>query len=368
MRRPTADRRSHSSRPGRAPAAPLRLATLVAALLLAPGALADEGNEAAVGFDAGNEGWSINGFGIVTPTGGNPGARIHWDDPVDTFGIAARTSTHAAFLGDYTVKGPAQLSIDIAVDSITFFGSPVPRELVLILYDDDPFMGAPPAQVWTSLGTLDGNGTGWETYSAIAPDVLSGSLPPGWNGAGDEDPVTLEPILPAGRSWTDVLAGVDRVEFTTFVPGFFFGFTNFDLSIDNVTIAPAMGRAWEDLGESLAGAGGAPCLWAEGTLVGGDPVTLHLANAAPSSPAFLFLGLSALNFTPFFGGTLVPDFATPPGQLIVVATGADGALTLGSTWPLGIPTGFEVYLQYWIDDPSGPFGLTASNALKGTTP
>ena len=57
---------------------------------------------------------------------------------------------------------------------------------------------------------------------------------------GDEDPVTFEPILPAGRSWTDVLAGVDRIEFTTFVPGFFFGFTNFDLSIDNVSIAPAM--------------------------------------------------------------------------------------------------------------------------------
>jgi hypothetical protein len=50
--------------------------------------------------------------------------------------------------------------------------------------------------------------------------------------------VTYEPILPAGRTWTNVLQGVDRIEFTTYVPGYFYGFTNFSLSIDNASIAP----------------------------------------------------------------------------------------------------------------------------------
>jgi hypothetical protein len=46
--------------------------------------------------------------------------------------------------------------------------------------------------------------------------------------------VTFEPILPGDRTFTSVLASVDEIHFTTFVPGFFFGFTNFDMAVDNV--------------------------------------------------------------------------------------------------------------------------------------
>ena len=57
----------------------------------------------------------------------------------------------------------------------------------------------------------------------------------GWGGTGAEDPVTYEPILPPGVTFADVLAGVDRMVFTTLQPGFFYGFTDFDLRIDNIT-------------------------------------------------------------------------------------------------------------------------------------
>lgn len=200
-------------------------------------ALAGPDNNAHVTFDNGNEGWSLLGWDQTTPNGGNPGARIHWDDFIDNFGMSARSDSNAAFVGDYTQKGPVTLSIDWQVDYISFFGTPVSRDLVVILYDDDSYNGASPAAVWSHLGTLS-SGMDWTTFAVDVTDVNSDTLPSGWSGAGDEDPGTFEPILPAGRTWANVLQGIDRIEFTTFVPGFFYGFTNFNLSIDNVKITP----------------------------------------------------------------------------------------------------------------------------------
>jgi hypothetical protein len=66
----------------------------------------------------------------------------------------------------------------------------------------------------------------------------SATLPAGWGGYGAEDPVTFEPELPADRTFASVLASVDEIRFTTYVPGYFYGFTNFDLRFDNITVAP----------------------------------------------------------------------------------------------------------------------------------
>jgi hypothetical protein len=62
-------------------------------------------------------------------------------------------------------------------------------------------------------------------------------LPSGWGGTGAEDPDTFEPILPPNVTFAEVLSGVDVAVFTTLQPGFFFGFTDFDLRLDNITIA-----------------------------------------------------------------------------------------------------------------------------------
>lgn len=124
---------------------------------------------------------------------------------------------------------------------------------------------------------------------------------------------------------------------------------------------------WGDLGHALAGTSGEPRLTGSGTLVGGEPMEIRLGNALPSAPAFLFLGIAALDFTPFYGGTLVPDFIAPPGQIVVVTTNGHGGVTLGANWPASLPVGFEVYLQYWIADAGGPFGFSASNGLLAVT-
>ena len=340
-----------------------RSLVLVVLAALAPALPAQEPNQAHVGFEAGPEGWSLNGWDTVTPTGGNPDARLHWDNFIDTFGMSARTETHKAFLGDYTAKGPVTLAIDFQVNFIQFFFSAVPRDLVVILYDDDDFAGAPPAAVWKNLGTLDGNGMPWTTFATTVPDVLSAELPAGWEGYGDYDRKTLAPILPAGRTWTNVLQGIDRIEFTTFVPGWFFGFTFFDLSVDNISIEPLV-TAWTDERNALAGVAGEPELVGEGTLEVGSANSVDLSNAAPSAPAGLFVGTSAA-FAPFKGGTLVPAAIVPP---IVVVTDAGGGLPIGFVMPAGVPAGTELWLQWAIKDAAAVKGVALSNAIKGLVP
>jgi hypothetical protein len=120
---------------------------------------------------------------------------------------------------------------------------------------------------------------------------------------------------------------------------------------------------WKDLGHALAGASGLPTLTGTGTLLGGDPLTLTVANARPASTAALIVGLGQLD-APFKGGTLVPTLnLLVPG----LPTGA-GSITLPATWPAGLPSDFSLYFQAWIADAAGPHGFSATNGLSATTP
>jgi hypothetical protein len=208
------------------------LAACLAAAVAAP-ALADTTTT----FDNGLEGWSISGRTDINPTGGNPGANLH-GVLIDVFGADIRNNTNDAFLGDLSRYGMLELSIDIQVNSINFFGQEVPRDLVVELRDYTNNNGYPWTSVYYNLGTLqavsEGN-DGWVTYSVIIEDPFAVGLPDGWGGYGDETPLG-DPILPAGRTFASVLASVDEISFTTFVPGFFFGFTNFDIQVDNIAI------------------------------------------------------------------------------------------------------------------------------------
>ncbi len=124
--------------------------------------------------------------------------------------------------------------------------------------------------------------------------------------------------------------------------------------------------SWTDLGSALGGTHGDPLLEGTGTLIGNDPLTIALTNALESTTAYLILGLTQLN-APFKGGTLVPalDVAAFP---LALPTGPLGEIPINATWPAGIPGGFTTYYQYWILDPAGPVGFSASNAISGTTP
>lgn len=196
---------------------------------------------AVVDFESGPMGWSVNGFDEITPAGGNPGAHINHVQ-IDTFGISVRSSTNPDFIGDFTARGDTRVTIDFDVNFIRFRGDEVSRDLVLELrdYDNTP-EGVPYVSVWFNAGALPAPDAGWQTFTFDITNVLGSALPAGWGGAGAEDPETFEPILPPDRTWTSVLAGVDEIMFTTFVPGFFYGFTDFDVKVDNITIAPVPG-------------------------------------------------------------------------------------------------------------------------------
>lgn len=125
-------------------------------------------------------------------------------------------------------------------------------------------------------------------------------------------------------------------------------------------------EGWSDLGGALAGTHGVPTQAGTGSLVVGAPVSLTLGGALENTVAYLVLGVDQLD-APFKGGVLVPDPA-PPGAIFALPTGPAGTIGLAGTWPTGLPSGFSTYFQWWIVDPTGPFGFAASNGLSATTP
>ena len=123
---------------------------------------------------------------------------------------------------------------------------------------------------------------------------------------------------------------------------------------------------WSDKGFALAGTGGQlPALVGAGSLKVGTPGSLTLSQARPSSIAIHFAGFAAGN-APFKQGTLVPF---PPALQFTFVTSPSGSLPLGwSAWPGGLPSGFSVYMQFWIADPVAPAGASASNAVRAIQP
>lgn len=188
-----------------------------------------------VTFDNGGEGW--DGNGSIEADGGNPGANFHFF--IENFGIEARNDSNAAFVGDLTGISQVTVGADALVNSIQFEGSEVSRELIVefrshALAQD----GYPYTSVWYDLGTLQAD-PAWSTFQ-VTFTPASTELPAGWGGYGAEDPVTFEPMLPPGVTFADVMASVDELAFTTYEPGYFYGFTDFDVRFDNLFIDRAI--------------------------------------------------------------------------------------------------------------------------------
>lgn len=135
---------------------------------------------------------------------------------------------------------------------------------------------------------------------------------------------------------------------------------------ENATFPPTTCvELWEDLGNGLAGTGGiTPVLEGSGDLTDNAVTTLSLTQARANAAAYVFVGFTEVN-VPFKFGVLVPN-----PDLIVgpVNTNAQGELELSALWPAGTPSGFETFWQEWVQDPAGPAGFSASNAVKSTTP
>ncbi|MHC4845933.1 MAG: integrin alpha, partial [Planctomycetota bacterium] len=120
---------------------------------------------------------------------------------------------------------------------------------------------------------------------------------------------------------------------------------------------------WIDVGNALAGAKGDPILTGLGSLVVGEDMALMLTNTCPATTAYLAVGASALH-APFKGGVFVPD----PILILPMGVGPSGELAIVGPWAPGVPPDVTLWFQYWMVDPAGPAGFSASNGLAATTP
>lgn len=122
-------------------------------------------------------------------------------------------------------------------------------------------------------------------------------------------------------------------------------------------------ETWSDLGQALAGTKGEPVLRGTGSMQPGSTFELDLRSARNSTLAVLMVGSTPLG-QPFRGGTLLllPDF------LLLGSTGQLGTRTVGTIWPEGVPSGSDLFFQYWLVDPAGPQGFAASNGLRARVP
>ena len=121
--------------------------------------------------------------------------------------------------------------------------------------------------------------------------------------------------------------------------------------------------AWTDLGFGKPGTGGlVPELFGTGKLACDDLTTYWLSDALPGALAYFVLGISTL-YLPFKGGILVPT----TDIIIPVIVSPVGTVVFGFPWPPGVPPGVSLYYQYWILDPGGFAGFSASNGLQSET-
>lgn len=197
-------------------------------------------------FENGLEGWvgpAGSGGGTSIQPGGNPGNALR--TVFNDFGITFRNSTNPGFVRDLSSQSNVTFSVDVRVNSIFFFSQEVSRPWLVEFRDFDNNSSYPWDSVWYLLTPelSQANNSEWTTFS-ITFDGTSTGLPAGWGGYGDEDPNTFEPILPANRTFSDIMATYDEIAITTLQPGFFFGFTDHDVLLDNITLAvPTPGAA-----------------------------------------------------------------------------------------------------------------------------
>ncbi len=215
--------------------------TLTMLLLAAIQVSAVAADSSTVTFSNGEEGWygmqplnGVGGSGIDASMGnGAPAMRT----VMENFGISWTNNTNSNFVRDYTQMGAVTFGIDVSTQSIRFFNQEVSRNLVLELRDyDDATNGLPYTSVWFNLGTLSASQQGWQHMSVTIDDTTATALPAGWGGYGAED-ASGNPLLPADRSFASVLAGVDEIVYTTYVPGMMYGFTDYDIAVDNISVS-----------------------------------------------------------------------------------------------------------------------------------
>jgi len=177
-----------------------------------------------VTFSQGREGWYIGNQDTIKFGGSSfdPDFHLQYFNP-STWGIEIENFVHKKFVGNYFTKNAIQVGMDIRVDSIKFNGVEVSRSLILQL-EDDAGIGA------YFIGKDLFASKGFQTMMFDIP--LQEDFPAGWKGYDLKNGLDF----PSDRTYGSVLRNVQRISFTTFQPGFAYGFTLFDIRVDNVFI------------------------------------------------------------------------------------------------------------------------------------
>ena len=212
-----------------------------------------------------------------------------------------------------------------------------------------------------------GNQGGSILHDAPVPDPIWCDIEGGFPGTGniDFDPVFICPpcsdyhltptsaCLDAGNpAWTASgeldIDGDPRVQFG-----------RVDIGADEADFPSG---PWTFLGHALPGGLGPPSLAGTGTLIPGSTTKLTVANA-PINHSMWFVAGAGTLLAPFKGGVMVPAIDQIIGPF---GTGPAGQNNVSGKWP-NLPVGFTIVIQVWIQDPSGPAGLTATNGLAAKT-
>jgi hypothetical protein len=193
------------------------------------------------GFNDGPAGWTATGGGEVQPVGGNPGGFM-WIPYADWYWAELRTEAVPAMTGDLSRYGGAlEFGVDIRVFQLNnWFNEPMDPSWFPVVFQ---FVHATEPGVsvyWTGPG-MPAIENEWVRYSIQIPDPTSATLPPGWGGTGDEDPVTYMPILPPGMTFAQVMANVGEVRVTTAQPGYMYVPSFWEAGYDNVELSVAAG-------------------------------------------------------------------------------------------------------------------------------
>jgi hypothetical protein len=134
------------------------------------------------------------------------------------------------------------------------------------------------------------------------------------------------------------------------------------MSVAHWACAPV--SPWTFLGSGLKGTSSFPNLIGSGSLLAGTEGTLKLLGARKSALSALLVSLSSTP-APFKGGVLVP---VPVTLTLSMLTSSQGSILLPFTWPAGVPSGLDFWLQLAIADPVAIHGVALSNALQATVP
>ncbi len=119
---------------------------------------------------------------------------------------------------------------------------------------------------------------------------------------------------------------------------------------------------WTPVGGGLSGAE-TPCASGRGAPALGGPASLSVDTAAPGASGWLIAGFQRI-YVPFLGGVLVPN----PGVLIPVVTDGAGEASFAWTWPAQPLAPPALWSQWWIPDAGAPFGWSASEGMRVSTP